>query len=93
AVDGSIIFGFYSFDFGQYGSDPYGTTLTGGAGAAVIATVAAGDAAGNTDSCSFLMMLWPEGTPLPTDEPVSTPQPTPEPVAPTPEPIVPTPEP
>lgn len=65
AVDGSsIIPGYLPFVFGQFGSDPYGTTLTGGADAAVIATVTAGDAAGNTDSCSFLMMLWPEGSEL-----------------------------
>ncbi|CAN0231585.1 unnamed protein product [Scytosiphon promiscuus] len=51
----------YYFDYGQWGSDPYGTTLQGGAGAAVIATVTAGDAAGNTDSCSFAMILWPRG--------------------------------
>ncbi|CAM9844163.1 unnamed protein product [Ectocarpus fasciculatus] len=69
----------YFFDYGQFGSDPYGTTLQGGAGAAVMATVTAGDAAGNTDSCSFLMVLWPRGTPLPTEEPAPTPQPTDEP--------------
>ncbi|CAM9353581.1 unnamed protein product [Ectocarpus sp. 13 AM-2016] len=49
----------YPFDFKEIG--PYTTFLSGGAGAAVIATVTAGDAAGNTDSCSFLMMLWPRG--------------------------------
>lgn len=52
----------YYFDYGEYGS--YGTTLQGGAGAAVIATITAGDAEGNTDSCSFLMMLWPRGSEL-----------------------------
>ncbi|CAM9886236.1 unnamed protein product, partial [Pylaiella littoralis] len=51
----------YYFDYGQFGGDPYGTTLQGGAGAAGIATITAGDAAGNTDSCSFLMELWPQG--------------------------------
>ncbi|CAN0238284.1 unnamed protein product, partial [Ectocarpus sp. 12 AP-2014] len=90
-VDGSsVIFGYYMFSY--WGAET-SASLTGGADAAVRATVTAGDAAGNTDSCSFLMMLWPRGTPLPTDEPVPAPQPTPEPVAPTPEPIVPTPEP
>lgn len=65
AVDGStVLFNLYPFEYGQYASDPYGTTLTGGAGAEVIATVTAGDAAGNTDTCSFLMMLWPEGSEL-----------------------------
>ncbi|CAB1096447.1 unnamed protein product [Ectocarpus sp. CCAP 1310/34] len=94
AVDGSNVIDYlYPFHIGQSGSDLYTISLMGGAGTEVIATVTAFDAAGNTDSCSFLMMLWPEGTPLPTDEPVSTPQPTPEPVAPTPAPIVPTPEP
>lgn len=52
----------YYFDYGQYGSDPYGTTLQGGAGAEVIATITAGDAAGNTDTCSFAMVLWPRGS-------------------------------
>lgn len=57
----------YYFDYGQFGGDPYGTTLQGGAGAAVIATITAGDAAGNTDSCSFLMELWPQGSGLRND--------------------------
>ncbi|CAM9175809.1 unnamed protein product [Ectocarpus sp. 13 AM-2016] len=90
-VDGSyVIFGYYMFSY--WGAET-SASLTGGAEAAVRATVTAGDAAGNTDSCSFLMMLWPKGTPLPTDEPVPTPQPTPEPVAPTPAPIALTPGP
>ena len=52
----------YYFDYGGWGT--YGATLQGGAGAAVIATITAADAAGNQDSCSFLMMLWPRGSEL-----------------------------
>lgn len=55
---------FFDFLYGQWGSDPYGTYLQGGAGAAVMATVTANDDAGNTDSCSFLMVIWPEGSEL-----------------------------
>lgn len=55
---------FFDFRYGQYGSDPFSTFLQGAAGAAVRATVTATDAAGNTDSCSFLMVIWPEGSEL-----------------------------